>query len=248
MRVCWSVSAFAAVIGCAGGAESPAGPITTTFASSTAPGSASTTTPESDTTFDDASDSDDESTSFPVETADPAESDSLDESSAGDSSTSLPDPTGVEESSSDDGMPVPECPNETVCGNAEVIGMVSGDSNSPAIQASGSEPVWLTFQVTEDNDAVTGEALAFTATLSSPPGVDFDLYVYRGAANGQTGCGGVMDSSTAAVGNDVVHMGWGEGGVANGVDDRSWVAVEIIPKGDMCPYGGQWSLNVVGDM
>ena len=49
-------------------------------------------------------------------------------------------------------------------------------------------------------------------------------------ANGQTGCGGVMDSSTAAAGNDVVHMSWGEGGVANGVDDRSWVAVEIIER------------------
>ena len=65
--------------------------------------------------------------------------------------------------------------------------------------------------------------------------------------NGQTGCGGVMDSSTAAVGNDVVHMSWGEGGVANGGDDRAWVAVEIIPKGDMCPDGGQWSLSVDGD-
>jgi hypothetical protein len=241
MRVCWPLSVvIAAGIGCAGGAEPNAGPITTTFGSATQ----STTTPASDTSEGGSESESGDASGSDESTLDPASSSGDGESA--ESSTTMPDPTTAE-ASSDDGMPTPECPNETICANAEVVGMVSGDEDSDPIDVGGSDSTWLTFQVTEDNDSAFGESVSFTATLTSPPGTDFDLYVYRGAVNGQTGCGGVMDSSTAAVGVDVVHMSWGEGGVANGGDDRAWVAVEIIPKGQMCPDGGQWSLSVDGD-
>lgn len=164
------------------------------------------------------------------------------------STSGVTDDPGAETSTDDgDDTADPTCPNLQSCDSARIIGMVSGDESSGTIDVGGSEATWLTFQVTEDNDAITGEALSFTATLTSPPGVDFDLYVYRGAPNGPTGCGGVMDSSTSNGAQDVVHMSWGEGGIANGVDDRSWVAVEIVVKGDACSDGSAWSLEVDGD-
>ena len=179
----------------------------------------------------------DEGTTLPVDTLDPASSSS---------ETTLPDPTAAEESSSDDGS-ASECPIEDVCADAVNIGTVSGDEPSASIEVSGDASGWLTFRVIEDDHTLSGEALSFTATLTSPLGVDFDLYVYRGPAEGRSGCDGVMESSTAAVGDDVVHMSWGEGAMANAIADDAWIAVEIIPKGDMCPDGDDWSLTVEGD-
>lgn len=146
----------------------------------------------------------------------------------------------------DTGMP-PACVNALTCPTATVLGMVSGDESSPSLEADGSEPTWLAFQVTEDNDSALGEDLSFTATLQSPPGYDFDLYVYRGADGASNGCNGTLQQSTAASGMDVVSMSWGEGAVANGGDDRRWIAVEIVAKNDMCDPGATWTLTIDGD-
>jgi hypothetical protein len=141
---------------------------------------------------------------------------------------------------------MPSCPQEATCATATVIGMVSGDESSDPIQIMGAEPTWVTFQVTEDSDSVAGEAVTFTATLDSPGGSDFDLFAYRGPTGGNTGCNGVMAMSTSAGPQDVVHMSWGEGAVANGGDDRAWVAIEIRPKDD-CDGISMWTLTIDGD-
>ncbi len=155
------------------------------------------------------------------------------------------------ESSSDGGSTTDggneDCPHDTTCPLATVIGEVSGDEDSSPILRQGMEPTWVSFQVTEDNDGVTGENLEFTATLTSPPGIDYDLYVYRGDPGADTGCGGSLDQSTSAGAEDVVHMSWGEGGIANGGDERAWIAAEIVPKAGMCDPLAQWSLEIVGD-
>ncbi|MBK8238745.1 MAG: hypothetical protein IPK74_24730 [Deltaproteobacteria bacterium] len=184
--------------------------------------------------------------------------DTVDDPSVGDtggssSSAGVEDSTGAggsdgsDGSSSSSGGDTPSCPQLATCATATVIGQVSGDAASPLLGAEGSEPTWISLQVTEDNDALTGEAVSFTATLDSPPGADFDLFVYRGAAGGSTGCGGVAQQSTSAGPSDVVHMSWGEAGVANGIDDRAWVAIEIRPKADACDGLATWVLTVEGD-
>jgi len=155
--------------------------------------------------------------------------------------------SGGEDESTSDGGSVDECPNQTTCPMAEVIGEVSGDEGSRPIVFDGTEPTWVSFQVTEDNDSVTGEALEFTATLTSPVGFDFDLYVYRGPSGAGSGCGGQLEQSTSAGADDVVHMSWGEGGVANGGDERAWIAVEIVAKNGMCDPLAQWWLTIDGD-
>lgn len=175
------------------------------------------------------------------------------EADAGEESTTAP----TDESSSDGGSSseggsssdggTEECPHDTTCPLATVIGEVSGDEGSPPILRQGMEPTWVAFQVTEDNDGVTGENLEFTATLTSPPGIDYDLYVYRGDPGASNGCGGSLDQSTSSGPEDVVHMSWGEGGIANGGDERAWVAAEIVPKAGMCDALAQWSLEIVGD-
>ena len=153
----------------------------------------------------------------------------------------------ADETTDDDGGPKGDCPNLATCQGASGIGLVSGDQDSRTIGASGSEPTWIEFQVTENDDALVGAAMSFTVTLSSAAGADFDLYVYRGMEGGNTGCNGFMQQSTNAGPQDAVAMTWGEGVVPNGLDDGVWVAVEIRAKDDMCAPGQQWMLTVEGN-
>jgi len=139
------------------------------------------------------------------------------------------------------------CPQQTTCVGAAAIGSVSGDSGSSDLQRMGSDPAWIQFQVTEDNDDIAGEELQFSVTLTSPPCCDFDLYVYRGVEGGNTGCNGILESSVSGGAVDSVSMSWGEGIAANGVDDDAWVAVEIVPKNDQCQAGSDWTLVASGD-
>jgi hypothetical protein len=184
-----------------------------------------------------------ESTSFGAD-ADVGELDSSSDPDDGSSDGSA-DASSDGGSTSDGGNE--DCPNDSTCPVATVIGEVSGDEGSPPIVRVGTEPTWVSFQVTEDNDGVTGENVEFTATLTSPVGIDYDIYVYRGPPGADSGCGGSLDQSTSAGAEDVVHMSWGEGGVANGGDDRAWVAAEIVPKAGMCDPLAQWSLTIEGD-
>ena len=216
-------------MGCAGGAPSNKGPAATSVGSSVGAESTDEGDPPSETSLLD-------------EEGSAEQGDSTSTSSSEESTSSSGE---VGESSSDSGEPT-MCVQADTCATATVIGMVSGDKDSDPIQIMGNEPRWLTFQVTEDDDSIAGENVAFTATLDSPGGADFDLYVYRGPSNGTTGCNGTADDSTSSGPQDVVHMSWGEGGVANGGDDRAWIAVEIVPKTD-CDGIAMWTLTVEGD-
>jgi len=220
-------------------------------AASTLEGGASGSDDEGGTVGDD--DDDDDGTTASLDAAD-------DDADADDDGT-----TGSAESTSDDGMDESTtdggeessggestgdgemCPQMTTCAGAAGLGSVSGDTGSEDLFFNGSDPTWLEFQVTEDNDDVVGEELRFTVTLTSPACCDFDLYVYRGAEGGATGCDGFLESSISVGAVDSVSMDWGEDLVANGSDDTAWIAVEIVPKNDECQDGENWDLVVEGD-
>ena len=102
----------------------------------------------------------------------------------GDGTTTFEPP---DDSTTDDGGMTGDCPNVDTCQGASGIGLVSGDSGSDTVGASGSESTWIEFQVTENDDSLVGAQLSFTATLQSPAGADFDLYVYRSGAGGASG-------------------------------------------------------------
>ncbi|MBC8068667.1 MAG: hypothetical protein IAG13_10070 [Deltaproteobacteria bacterium] len=72
------------------------------------------------------------------------------------------------------------------------------------------------------------------------------IYVQLGAPGGASGCNGTLEQSISSGPEDVVHMSWGEAALANGGDDRAWVAVEIVPKGE-CDGLAQWTLTIEGD-
>lgn len=222
--------------GCAQGVEDMKG---NPFGVSDSVGEASTGAADSSSTTSGSS-SEDEGTSSDGDEEGPG-------STSGVVSTTDPDTGSDDGSSSDDGSGPIMCQNHLTCAGAMVIGGVSGDEPSAPLNASGDEPTWLAFQVSENNNDISGEKLTFTATLTSPAGLDFDLYVFRGPAGGTSGCGGTQSQSTNAAAIDSVYMEWGEGTLANNADDDAWIAVEVRAKNGFCEPGLEWTLTVTGD-
>ncbi len=134
----------------------------------------------------------------------------------------------------DEGFIVNTDPN---CSSGQTyLGSVSGDVNSSVnLTASGYGEKWLRFSITEDDNGQ--EELTATVTLGSPPGTDYDLYVYC------LDCGSLaIDSSTSSGPVDTVHIRRDETWI---LSDDFDVIVEIRDYySDHCGY---WQLTVDGD-
>lgn len=227
-------------LACAVGAE-PGSP--TTFGPGPASGMPPATAGEDSLGEDSVGDETFDSDTSPWPPSDTTGGDDDETTGGGDDTTSgMPDDT-----TGDDGGPAGNCADPGTCQTAGSIGTVSGDQGSPSLGHSGTDPTWLRFRVTEDDDSLVGAPLSFTVTLQSPAGADFDLYVHRGMEGGTTGCNGFQQQSTNAGPQDAVAMTWGEGLVPNGLDDSAWVAVEIRAKDDLCAPPQEWTLTVLGN-
>ncbi len=227
------------LVACAGGGDTtPTLTSATAPAPSTASASASEgTTNDSTTWVGGSTEGDDEQGSTTTGDIDPPTDAS--------STTDIDDTSGDDRGSSS-GSPDDACPLEMTCLQGATVGGVSGDESSPGLEESGTTPLWLEFQVSEDNDGVLGESLSARVRLVSDGG-DFDLYAYLGNTGARSGCGGVEQSSTSSGSTDTVSFSWGETGVANNNDDGAFIAVEIVAKDDVCQPGASWTLTIDGD-
>lgn len=233
------MSACALVIGCASSAD-PAGPSITTMPPAAADDDVDTTSdgpvttginpPEDTTGFSDATtrgEEDDGSTS--------STSGGAQESSDGDSSTS-----------SDTNAETFPCDAPTTCNSAGNLGGVSGDTPVPSLNETGTEPIWLQIEISENNSSPLGAEMSVTLDLTSVGG-DWDMRAYLGDPGDANGCGGI-EAASETTSADSIRFEWGEGGpLANNNDDDAFVAVEIFPKADECTVGSSWSLTVTGN-
>lgn len=237
MRYAWSAWALAlsVVAGCASGQNNDDGPgvLSSLSDGDTQPPSDDDGTGDDDTGADDKPE-DDTADDAPAPPPPP-------DTTGGADGTTGDDGTG-----DTSGTPV-NCDDGSTCPGAAVLGGIAGDESSSQLTTDGDTNTWVTFQVSENNSDVVGEQLSFTASLTSPAGLDYDLHVFRGLEGGATGCGGQQGQSTNAVGIDSVSMSWGEGALANNLDDSAWVAIEIRSKDGVCMPGATWTLTVVGD-
>ncbi len=228
-----------ALIGCASSAD-PAGPAITTAPPPATDDDADSTTdgpfttginPPSDTT----------STSGAA-TQGEEESDGSTGSSSGAQQESS---NGDASSSSGSNAGTFPCDFPTTCNSSSTLGGVSGDTTVPSIGETGTEPVWLQVEVSENDSSVFGSAMSVTLDLDSTGG-DWDLRAYLGDPGDANGCGG-LEAASETTGPDSVRFDWGEGALANNTDDDAIVAVEIFPKADECTVGASWSLTVTGN-
>jgi hypothetical protein len=131
--------------------------------------------------------------------------------------------------------------------SATPLPSIAGDQSGPTVGASGYTSEWLRIDVTEQDNSVVGKKLTFTAALTSPPGMNYDLYAYLGGSVGDIQCSNPKAQSTSTTGIDQVSFQWGEGAVANGSDDSATVMLEIRWVSGACTNTQNWSLSAHGD-
>jgi hypothetical protein len=119
------------------------------------------------------------------------------------------------------------------------------------VSASGYTSEWLRLDETEQDSSPIGKPMIFTATLTSPPGTNYDLYAYLGASGGvgNIECMTVKGQSTNAAGEqDQVSFQWGEtGSLANDTDDSATVMIEVRWVSGACSSAQNWSISAHGD-
>ena len=105
--------------------------------------------------------------------------------------------------------------------------------------------------MTENNTGIfsSGQDLRLKATLTSPPGKNFDLFVYVSGDSTTKECQTVTDKSENATGDDKASVGWSDS--LGSRDDRS-VSIEVREIVDpMAPAGtcdptAKWTLKLEG--
>ena len=129
------------------------------------------------------------------------------------------------------------------CAQAEDLGTVSGDTPGDERSRQGSGSRFYTIRVTEDDENATGARLQLTATLVSPPGANYDIYLYADACGGQP----VASSTRGAGTTDKAVFSWGEGTLPNFGDDDRTLLVEVRNTSSTCNPNEQWTLVVRGN-
>ena len=144
------------------------------------------------------------------------------------------------------------CPVANTCAGASDIGSVSGDQSPSgnSITTVGTSSKWLKVTVTEDDNGLLGSPLKLNAVLSSPPGANYDLYVYvdEGGSATSRACSTPTAQSTNPLGQiDEANLQWGEGAIPNGSSDTRVVSIEVRNVSGGCGAGHEWSLIVTGN-
>jgi len=174
------------------------------------------------------------------------------ESGAGDSGGDDGGSSGGDAAPGDDGGGAlcSTSPDQCVA-SATSLGSVAGDQSGATVAASGYTSEWLRLDETEQDSSPAAKPMIFTATLTSPPGMNYDLYAYLGPSGsvGTPECATAKGQSTNPAGEqDQVTFQWGETGTfANGSDDSATVMIEVRWVSGACSTSQNWSLSAHGD-
>jgi hypothetical protein len=138
------------------------------------------------------------------------------------------------------------CAATSTCATANSTGSVSGDTTSAPVVVTGDTSAWVLVRVTEDDSGTFGVKLSLRATLASPAGANFDLYMYEDAP---TQCTTATKQSVMTSGSDVINTSFGESGFfSNGSKDDKDIYVEVRQVSGSCKAGTNWTLTFEGNL
>ncbi|WP_437610785.1 hypothetical protein WMF20_03855 [Sorangium sp. So ce834] len=131
------------------------------------------------------------------------------------------------------------------CAGAEDLGEISGDDGADSVTVTGTTSKWFKVYVVDEPIVIPLPSTeSFKATLTSPPGMNFDLIVYQGEllgaapdcfASGVRGQG-TPESFTAI---------WDDEAIA---EDGLWFAIEVRHvEGTACGAEATWTLKLQGN-
>lgn len=143
--------------------------------------------------------------------------------------------------------PVNMCPSSATCATAMTLGAISGDTGNMKLTAMGYQSAWLRVRVTEDDSDILGNSMRASAKLTSPAGIDFDVFVYLNAGSDVIECSTTVGTTTTNGTVNQVRAEWGETTISNGSSDSRNVSIEIRPISGACAPGQMWQLEVEGN-
>jgi hypothetical protein len=128
--------------------------------------------------------------------------------------------------------------NFGTCSGAINIGSIAGDTGSESLTRTSYGEYWYAFTLREDN--TSSVYISATITLTTPAGVDYDLYVHGGGAC--SSC--IMSSSLGAGSTETVNLRWED---RFALSDTRTVYVEIRFFSGSTTGCGEWTLTVSGN-
>jgi hypothetical protein len=144
------------------------------------------------------------------------------------------------------------CQEDNTCQTAKDLGAMRGNEGTDTLSIQGAGPTWVKVRMTEVSHAwqfYTGFPMFLTATLVSPAGENFDLYVYGNPDTDTLECTNSMGKSTNPAGqDDVVHAKWGESCYyPNDIDESRTITIEIKSADGICSSNAKWTLVLQGN-
>ena len=121
------------------------------------------------------------------------------------------------------------------CAQARSAGSITGDGNGTSTSIMGAGSQWITVRVTEDSFST--ESLGITATLTSPEGSAFDVYLYDG------GCTKLIASPYGPADMAEAYAEWNDTAI---LDNSKTILVEVRHVSGTCTEQAQWTLDLVG--
>jgi hypothetical protein len=132
------------------------------------------------------------------------------------------------------------------CATAEPLPAIAGDEGNPMVVRMGDTSKWFKIHIEEQDSSIGGEDISYTVSLTSPPGMNYDLKVRQGAQEGNPECNAAILNGTGTP--ESVSDSWGDDQGFGGEDDSVWLIIEVVyVSGDDCGTGAQWSLQVRGN-
>lgn len=137
-------------------------------------------------------------------------------------------------------------PND--CAGAENLGAVAGDEDGAPVVVEGTTSKWFQIRIEERSSGISETDLSYSVSLTSPAGMNYDLYVLQGPQDGNPDCGAgptVGQSNGVA---EVVSASWDDDQGFGGEDDSLWLSIEVRHlSGEMCDLDDRWTLSIQGD-
>lgn len=137
----------------------------------------------------------------------------------------------------------------TTCNTATLLSEIPGDEGAPRVTQTGTITTFLRLQVRETQfDPIEGdeEPLSYKLVLTSPPGMDFDVFSQEGPNDGGVVCTGTMLTGTEAGQVDTLASTWADNiDFGDDKDDHRWISVEVrYVSGSACDDDARWTLAI----
>lgn len=128
------------------------------------------------------------------------------------------------------------------CAGADQLPSIDGDESQDMRTATGRTSAWFDIFVADTATFGFDWQLSYTATLESPPGTSYGLFIYTGDGSGPN-CSATPIEGTGDPPS--VSDAWADSFSA---DDSRWLSVEVrYLSGNACGPSDLWTLTMAGN-